>query len=133
MSTKTIVDNEFVTVWYHPEAKIIHHQFHKPAGGPSFRDALTAGAEVLEKNSAQKWLSDDVNNSALAAEDSEWAMNVWNARVMKAGWKFWAIVMPKKAMGQMNMKHFIKLYSDNGVTVQLYDNPEDALKWLESV
>jgi hypothetical protein len=33
----------------------------------------------------------------------------------------------------MNMKHFIKLYSDKGVTVQLYDNPEDALKWLESV
>ena len=29
MSKITILDNEYVTLWYHPDHGIVHHQFHK--------------------------------------------------------------------------------------------------------
>ena len=32
----TILDNEYATLLYHPETKIVHHQFHKPIGGWGF-------------------------------------------------------------------------------------------------
>jgi hypothetical protein len=52
---------------------------------------------------------------------------------MAAGWKFWAIVMPDKKIGQMNMQSIIDLYKEKCVTIQIFDDPAEALKWLESV
>jgi hypothetical protein len=46
MSTMTMLDNEYVTVWYHPETKIVHHKFHKFIYGDNFRAALNKGLEV---------------------------------------------------------------------------------------
>ena len=64
MSLITILDNEYVTLWYHPDKQIIHHQFHKFLYGQAFRDAMNAGTEAMKKYGAHKWLSDDRKNSA---------------------------------------------------------------------
>jgi hypothetical protein len=34
---------------------------------------------------------------------NEWADTVWLPRVLRAGFKFWAIVLPKAAIGKLNM------------------------------
>jgi hypothetical protein len=131
MSKMTIIDNEFVTLWYYPEKKIVHHQFHKFLYGQAFRDALNAGVELLQKYGAQKWLSDDRKNSALPKEDVEWAETDWFPRTKKAGWKYWALVLPEQVIGQMNMKRFVRDYSEQGVTVQVFSDPAEAMIWLE--
>jgi hypothetical protein len=128
----TIIDNEFATLWFHPETKIVHHQFHKPIGGQSFRDVLDKGLEAFQEANAQKWLSDDRGNSALSPEDSDWGINNWAPRVIAAGWKYWAIVMPEKVIGQMNMQRFMKIYSEQGVSVRVFSDPDEAMQWLES-
>lgn len=133
MATTTILDNEFVTMWYYPEDKIIHHQFHKFMFGQPFRDALNAGAEIFEKYGANKWLSDDRNNNAIPPDDAEWSKQTWTPRVMKAGWKYWALIMPEKAIGAMNMQRFVKDFSERGLTVKIFSNPDEALQWLKSV
>ncbi len=133
MSAVTVLENEYATLWYHPEAKVVHHQFHKYMFGEAFRSVLTTGVEVMKKNGAHKWLSDDRNNSALSPEDTDWGLTVWTPQVMAAGWKYWAVVLPEKAVGQMNMKRFIEDYSTRGVKVQVFSDPDKALKWLESV
>ncbi len=132
MPKMTIIDNEYVTLWYHPEHGIVHHQFHKYIYGQPFRDMLSKGADIFEQYGADKWLSDDRNNSALPPEDAEWGDTYWAPRVIQAGWKYWAVVMPEAIIGQMNMKRFIKMYSDRGVTVRAFTDPNEALKWLES-
>jgi hypothetical protein len=131
MSKMIIIDNEFVTLWYYPEKKIVHHQFHKFLYGQAFRDDLNAGTELLQKYGAQKWLSDDRKNSALPKEDVEWAETDWFPRTKKAGWKYWALVLPEQVIGQMNMKRFIRDYSAQGLTVQVFSDPEAAMSWLE--
>lgn len=132
MSAITIIDNDFATLWYHPDKKIVHHQFHKFIFGQAFRDVLTRGAEIFEQYGARKWLSDDTNNGALPKDDSEWALGVWQPRVMKAGWKYWAIVMPEKVIGQMNMRRWAKTYSEQGIEVEMFSDPDEAMRWLAS-
>lgn len=128
----TIINNEYATLWYHPETKIVHHQFHQPIGGQPLRDVLNKGLEAFQEHGAYKWLSDDRGNSAMSPEDSEWGTNDWVPRVIAAGWKYWAVVMPAKVIGQMNMQRFIKANSELGIIVQVFSNPEEAMKWLET-
>ena len=132
MSKTTVLDTDYATLWYYPEQKIVHHVFRKFIYGQEFRQVLEKGLEIFKQHGAQKWLSDDRNNSALPKEDGEWGVNDWSPRVVAAGWKYWAIVMPDKIAGQMNMQRFIDTYAKLGVTIQIFDDPDEALDWLKA-
>ena len=84
----------------------------------------------MKKHRAVKWLSDDRAIGPFSREDQEWCENVWFPKIRDAGWKYWAIVLPEKALGQMSLHYFIKKYSEQGITAELFDNPEDAYDWL---
>lgn len=132
MSSITVLANEYATLVYHPDQKIVHHTFHKPISGDEFRQVLNTGAELLDKYGAAKWLSDDRANSALSEEDTEWSKTHWFPRAMSAGWKFWAIVVPEDVMGKMNMKEFVDSYYEQGLRIMVFTEPEKALRWLET-
>ena len=129
----TIVDTEYASLWFYPETKIVHHKIYKFMAAGLFRQMLTAGAECLEKHHATKWLSDNRGNTVVRQEDIQWGMTVWAPRVVRAGFKYWAIVMPAKAIGKMQMRKLIEEYGQRGVAVQVFPEPDDAMRWLESV
>ena len=133
MSKITIIDNEFASLWYYPETKIIHHKIKKYIYGKNFRDLLSRGTEELIKNKAQKWISDDRSNNALTAEDREWGNTVWLPNTAKEGWKYWALVQPEKVAGQMSMKKQADYISEVGVQVKIFSDPDEAMKWLETL
>jgi hypothetical protein len=130
MSKRLVLENELVHLWYHPQERIVHHQFRKFIWGEQFRQVLNEGLRVFERESATKWLSDDRENSALSKDDTEWSMGDWFPRVAKAGWKHWAIVLPQNVIGQMNMARIIAAYSARGVSARVFDEPGAALDWL---
>jgi hypothetical protein len=129
--SRIVLQNGFATLVYHATFKIVHHTLHKPVSGAPFREVLTRGVELFERYGANKWLSDDRGNGALHPDDGKWTMDVWSARTVAAGWKYWAIVMPDAALGRANMRRFIREYADRGVDVRVFENPEDALTWLK--
>jgi hypothetical protein len=128
----TIRESEYAGLWYHPEAKVVHHRTYKfmPAG--IFQDFLTAGAECLEQNKATKWLSDDRQNTMLRKDDFDWGRSVWAPRVVRAGLKFWAVVHRPYLIGQLRMSGTIEEYSELGVTIEVFEHETEAWKWLES-
>jgi hypothetical protein len=132
MPSITIIDNEFATLWYHSEKKMVHHKIKKWAYGNDLRNVLNKGYESLKANNGNKWLSDDRLNGALKEDDEVWCRTDWFPRVLKAGWKYWAIVLPEKVVGQMNMKRFSEDYQKAGITAMLFSDSELAMKWLES-
>jgi hypothetical protein len=69
---ETIIDNEFVTLRYYPETKIVYHKSHKFFSGKDLRDALNKGTSLLKQHGACKWLSDDRDFSALDPDAREW-------------------------------------------------------------
>lgn len=132
MSSQIVLDNDYATLWYHPEKKIVHHMMKKFTGGKDLRELLDKGYDLLKTNGASSWLSDDRNNGALSAADEEWAKTNWFPRVLNAGWKYWAIVMPEKVIGQMNIKRFVSDYARAGISANLFSDPSEAMRWLES-
>jgi hypothetical protein len=131
VATQTVFSNEFASLLYHPDSKIVHHQWHQYVHGQVFRDTLSSGLDLLKKNHATKWLSDDRGNSVLPDDDAQWAQTVWFPAVKAAGWKHWAVVMPEKALGKLNMRQWISLYASMGINSQVFSDPEEALSWLE--
>ena len=112
---------------------MVHHTIKGKLSSEEFRDLLTKGAECLEKNKATKWLSDDRKNGPISPEDSTWGEVVWGTRVLKAGFKFWAIVVPVNAVGSLQMRRFANTYRDRHVTVEIFSDLQKALSWLESM
>jgi hypothetical protein len=54
MEPHVLLQNEYLTLWYHPDAKIIHCEIaNTPHGSPS-RDALTGRTQGLHGNRATK-------------------------------------------------------------------------------
>jgi hypothetical protein len=133
MAKLTIIDNPDITLWYYEETKIIHHQIHKPSRGESFRQVLAEGLNLVRKTGAKKWLSDDRNNIVQTPEDVDWATTVWTPEMIKAGWKYWALILPEIMLGELNMKHFIKDFEQLDFVVKVFTNPGEAIKWLEEV
>ena len=133
MSELKILNNEYATLIYDMDKKIVHHTFHQPIGGDKFREVLNRGAETLENYGASKWLSDDRKNSALSAEDTEWSKTNWFPRSIKAGWKYWAIVVPQNVLGQMNMKEFVDSYFQQGLRIMVFSKLDEAKQWLINV
>ena len=128
----TIIDSPVVTLWYHPDKKIVHHQIHKFVAGKDFREFLMAGYEVLRKNMARKWLSDDRSNMVLGKADMDWSQSEWAPQVAKAGWKYWAIVRPEKVLATVAMERLAAKYAALGVTAKFVTDPRDAMTWLET-
>jgi hypothetical protein len=132
MTPTILYDSSSVTLWYHPEKKIVHHQIHKFVFGEEFQKFLLIGTEALKKNHAQKRLSDDRGNSVLRNEDLEWGVTNWFPHTVQAGWRYWAIVQPEKIMAQVTMQQLVEDYAKAGILARFFTDPSEAMKWLES-
>ena len=129
----TLIDDPQRTLAYHADFRVVHHTIRGSLPSADFRDLLTKGAECLEKHKATKWLSDDRQLAPISPEDSDWGEIVWGPRVLKAGFKFWAIVVPAHAVGSLQLRRFANMYRARGVSVEVFENLEATWRWLKSV
>jgi hypothetical protein len=129
---RTLFESEGASLWYYPAARIVHHELRRFVRGEELRTVLEAGLEMIEQRGACKWLSDNRGNAPLTPADAEWATNHWGRRAVAAGWRYWAIVMPKLVTGQMHMRRRIAMYAEHGVKTETFDDPEQGLRWLEA-
>ncbi len=127
-----VEENEHATLWYHPDEKMIHHEYKKFMSGDIFHQFLLKGTETMKKYGADKWLSDDRENPVLTTEDINWGMTNWFPQTLAAGWKYWAIVQPKAAIAKMNTDKIVKQYSEAGIVAKYFTDPDEAFKWLAS-
>ncbi len=133
MAKITAVDNDSILLWVDPDAKVVGHEMRKYVSGKPLRDALDKGVELFKQYGASKWLSDDRKGGALPPDDVEWSKTSWKPRIIKAGWKYWALIPPSKVVGQMSMKQLIEDYAKVGLTVRIFTEPDEGMKWLASV
>ncbi len=132
-TTQTIIDTEYVTLKCYPEHKLARHEFHKFIHGEEFRNVLRTGLDIIKQYGITKWLSDDRNNSALPTEDLHWSMEYWLPHAFNLGWRYWAIIMPDKIAGQLSMNRLLKMVIDKGMVIQVFEDADEAMQWLESV
>ena len=132
MNAITLMENPYVSVWFHPNTKIVHSRIHQFVSGKEFREFLMVGQAALIKNQAKKWLSDDRDNWVLAKDDLDWSRANWAPECARNGWKYWAIVRPEKVLAQVAMERLVEEYAHLGVTAKFFTDPRDAMTWLET-
>jgi hypothetical protein len=132
MPTITVLDDEYATLWYHPEGGIVHHKLHKYPMPGVFQRLLTASAELFETHHATKYLSDDQSNVVVDPRDIKWADANWYPRVIKAGLRHWALVVPSNLVGTMQSKTIVEERRKRGLDVQAFDSDVAAMAWLRS-
>jgi len=128
---ETVFESDFCVVKVYPESKIVHHEIKKYIFDDNFRNMMTSSADAFEKYNCTKYISDDRQNGALKEEDRKWGEAEWEPRLFKCGWKAWALVMPEKIIGQMNMRKIVERYESMGVTVSAFSDFEEAMTWLK--
>lgn len=132
MTERIVFENDVAILRHHSDG-IIHHEFKKRAMGKDFREILLEGLAQMIRTKSTKWLSDDRKHTVLDEEDEKWARGEWFPKVGAAGWKYWAVVNPEKAVGQMQTARHAKFFELGGIKVAMFSTPEDAFAWLRSV
>ena len=130
---QVVYESEHISVWCYPDARIIHHQMHKYCFGQPFREALTAGTRALKQHGAIGWLSDNRLTGPLPDDDERWATTSWFSQTKAAGWLYWAMVWPERAVAKLNVKRLVELYRTRGIDAQLFTDPSAAQPWLTEV
>ena len=125
-----VVNNEYITIRYLPDKKIIYHTIHKPIGPQLLIEAMDAGEVVMRQNGACKWLSDDRKNGPLSPELIPTSKN-WGADMVAAGWKYWADVVPNDIVAAGTLRPLIDTLFELGLRMMVFTNVEDAFQWLE--
>lgn len=127
---ETVFETDAVILRYHAADKLVHHELRRFVHGAELRQVLSKGLELFQQRGAYKWLSDDRGNGPLKPADEQWARTEWFPQVKAAGWKYWAVVLPEKVLGQMNMKRWIELYAAEGIEAHAFTDPDEALTWI---
>ncbi|MBN1681489.1 MAG: hypothetical protein JW966_14505 [Anaerolineae bacterium] len=131
MSEIIIFDNEFITIRYLEDKKIIYHTIHKPLPDQVLKEALDAGTEALKKYGACKWLSDDRNLGPLSPEFMEYSRTDWQPRTIAVGWKYWANVVPEELVAAGSLTPVMENLYELGLRMMVFTDLEEAFRWLE--
>lgn len=131
MSETIILDNQYITIRYLPDKKMIYHTVHQPFSGQPLRDALVAGFDALQEHKVCKWLSDERKNGPMSADDVEWGNKNLNQRSMEAGWKYWALVVPEQVVAAGAMVPTMNALYELGLRMMVFVSVEEAFEWLD--
>ena len=99
-------------------------------------DAVELGASAYNQNCARCHGLGAVSGGIapdlrlLPPDDEEWGKSVFFPRAKAAGWEYWAVVKPEKAVAELNVSRFVKIFSDLGVTTTLSSDFDAAWTWL---
>lgn len=133
MSLINVVKNQFVTLQYLPEQKMLYHIVHRPVDEAIFKNTLNTGVEMLGKNEIRKWLSDDRKNGPFSQAFSEWAINDWIPHAIEAGWRYWANVVPEDMEAAGTLMPFIEILQEKGLRMGTFADTQKAMEWLENI
>lgn len=133
MPTITLIENQYVTLYYHEDKGIIHHIYRLGIGGDYLKEELLTGTDYLKKHSLTKWLSDNRAIEGVTDEEAQWINTYWLPPTIAAGWKYWALVVPDTVMARMNMFQFVMEFAEKGVRVMVFTDPDKAMDWLETI
>lgn len=128
--TIVVLDNDLISLWCYRNKQMIHHVVHRPVAGVPLRHALKKGTEAMKANRSTLWLSDERNNTALTADDMNYLPDVWFTETRKAGWEYWAIVLPERPADQLSFKLLAKTFAERGLTTETFTETEPAMQWL---
>ena len=133
MSPLPVIDNQYATLVYHSDTKIVHHIFHKDLNTEHFKLVLSRGVELLIEHEAIKWLADTRAIGPFSEEEGRWVNEEWLPRAIASGWKYWALVVPEAVKARMDLFQHMAFFEGKGIKINVFTDIDFARTWLEKV
>lgn len=118
------------TIHWEDDDRIVWVEWKATPDSASFRKVLDAGLELIVQKGGQRWLADCLKMGPVSVDDTKWANEDWTPRIIAAGVKWLAFVMPERVSASISVLGF--LAEAGGATMDTMEcgSIDDAKRWL---
>jgi SpoIIAA-like len=95
-----------------------------------FAALLEAGLTGVVEHHASRWLGDCRYMKAIQQSDQDWIVQSWFPRLLQAGVRRMAAVIPKSGLAKMNLEDILIRVPGTHLDVAYFATVEEARRWL---
>jgi hypothetical protein len=111
-------------------SKAVFIEWQGWASPEEFAAALDSGVATLIAHHSALWLADCRGMKAIQQSDQDWINEHWFPRVLAAGLKRMALVIPKSTLAAMNLKDIMGRVPNTNLDVSYFGTVAEARTWL---
>jgi hypothetical protein len=115
-----------------PASRAVQIEWQGWADPVEFAAALEAGLGALIEHRGSRWLADCREMKAIQQSDQEWLDRSWFPRMIAAGLRRMAVVIPKSGLALSNLKDIISKVPADKIDVQYFATVEQAQGWIST-
>jgi hypothetical protein len=97
-----------------------------------FAAALEAGLGALIEHRGSRWLADCRDMKTIQQSDQEWLDTSWFPRVITAGLRRMAVVIPKSGLAMTNLEDIMRKVPADKIDVEFFATVAEAEKWISA-
>jgi hypothetical protein len=130
---RTYLDAPYVCVRWISGGPWVLVEWKAWANSQEYRAAHETVLTAFRENHASRNLIDATHARVVSDEDQKWLIQNWIPRVVAAGRRWTAIVMPKRALARTISENIDKRPRSSLTEVEYFDTVDEAAAWLSTV
>jgi len=95
-----------------------------------FAAALEAGLTALTEHRGSRWLADCRDMKTIQQSDQEWVDKSWFPRIIAAGLRRMALVIPKSGLAMTNLEDIVGRVPAGKVDAEFFATMAEAESWI---
>lgn len=111
-------------------SKAAHIEWQGWANSTEFREANDALIRVITNHRTSKILGDSRSIKAIRQPDQDWVNNDWFPRILAAGLRRMAMVLPASGLAKMNIDGMVSRVPESQLDVAYFATLDEARGWL---
>lgn len=117
-------------VRWEPALRAVYIEWQGWADPAEFAAALEAGLGALVEHRGSRWLADCRDMKAIQQSDQEWLDRSWFPRMITAGLRRMAVVIPKSGLAMTNLEDIIRRVPGNKLDIAWFATVTEAETWI---
>jgi hypothetical protein len=113
-----------------PMAGAVHIEWQGRTDSIEFAQVLEAGLGALKQYHGTRWLADCRRMKTIAQSDQDWVDRSWFPRMLAAGLRRMAVLMPRSSLARVNVEDILDKVSGTKLEVAYFASIEEARQWL---
>lgn len=124
-----MVFGEFCDLIWDHNVKSVIITWKKVPKEIDFHNCLTEGLMLFKKIESKKWICDRSLVEDFGIEEQNWMQNVWFPKIIKAGLKYYGIVLPHHSDMKLTAHDLLDVLELNLLT-EYFDDLKGAKGWI---
>jgi hypothetical protein len=117
---------------WNPTSRAVHIEWQGWADPAEFAAALEAGLVAFVEHRGSRWLADCREMKAIQQSDQEWIDRSWFPRMIAAGLRRMAVVVPRSGLALSNLEDIIRKVPAKKIDVQFFATVPEAEAWISA-